>query len=105
MCNLGSSDWTAVMRYFCINGRVAKKVRLPGADEGLYNKIRNFSVSIYIYFSLVSEKYNNIIFFFYNRQKIQYIQKKDWWKHASTWDLFGGKSALRSGDAGSRGHI
>jgi len=60
-CNLRSSDWAAIVRYFCTNGRIAKKMYLPSADEGLYNQIRNFSVSYFFFISLFI--INNVLHF------------------------------------------
>ncbi|KAF0715754.1 SF3 helicase domain-containing protein, partial [Aphis craccivora] len=84
-CNLGGSDWASVMRYFCTNGRVAKEVYLPGANEGIRNQIRNLS------------------------KEQDPVHSKEGLVEAcideGSWDIFGRKSALRSGNEGSRGHI
>ncbi|KAE9530106.1 hypothetical protein AGLY_011568 [Aphis glycines] len=84
-CNLGGSDWAAVVRYFCTNGRIAKKVHLPGADEGICDQIRNLSKEqdpVYSKEGLVEACIDE-----------------------GSWDIFGRKSALRRGNEGSRGHI
>ncbi|KAE9543967.1 hypothetical protein AGLY_001656 [Aphis glycines] len=70
---------------FVQTGASQKKAYVPGADEGLYHQIRNFSTeqnTICSKEGLVETCVNE-----------------------GTWDVFGEKSTLRRGDAGSKGHI
>ncbi|KAF0742246.1 NS2 [Aphis craccivora] len=63
----------------------AKEMYFPSADERLYNQVRNFSTQQ----NTVCSKEGLV----------------ETCIDECTWDIFGGKSALRRGNAGGRGHI